>query len=70
MGRTVQISIRVPASVAERATRLASELAGRAEYRGVPLSRGTVLRMAVLRGLDELERPPLELGRAVSPPDR
>lgn len=59
-----QISIRMEPELAERAERLADQLAVRPEFRAFRLTRASVLRMAMLEGLDEMERRILPDGSA------
>jgi len=51
-----QFSIRMPADFVERADRLAEVIARAPESAAFGISRATVLRMALARGLDALER--------------
>jgi hypothetical protein len=50
-----QVVLRVPTDSVDRAERLRKKLAERPEYAGVRLTWTTVLRLALLRGLDVLE---------------
>jgi len=50
-----QVVVRVPASTVNRAERVASTLARRPGYAGMRLTWTTILRLAMLRGLDGLE---------------
>ncbi len=50
-----QVVIRVPSDTVDRAERVARALAGRPEYAGMRMTWTTVLRLAMLRGLDGLD---------------
>jgi predicted DNA-binding protein len=50
-----QIAIRLPSDALKRAEALAEKLAKTPALAAVRVSRSAVLRMAILRGLDELE---------------
>jgi hypothetical protein len=50
-----QVVVRVPADTVDRAERVASILTRRPEYAGMRVTWTTVLRLAMLRGLDGLE---------------
>jgi hypothetical protein len=57
MTNEVQVTIRVPADVLERAEELARKLATEVpEYRAFRTTRATVLRLAMLSGLEVLEK--------------
>jgi len=51
-----QVSLRLPVDMVERAEALAPVLAALPAYRAFRLERATVFRLAVERGLEELER--------------
>lgn len=51
-----QVSIRLPAGAVERAEALARVLTERMPGRGAEVKRSDALRMAILAGLDALER--------------
>ncbi len=55
MPHEVQVSVRLPADVPERAERLAEQLAGLPEFRPFRMTRAAVLRMAMLEGLRAME---------------
>lgn len=55
MANDRQVVLRVPADSVDRAERLRKKLAARPEYAGIRLAWTTVLRVALLRGLDALE---------------
>ena len=50
-----QVVVRVPAGTVDRAERVASVLARRPQYAGMRMTWTTVLRLAMLRGLEGLE---------------
>lgn len=50
-----QVTVRVPGGTWDRAETIAAALADRPEFRAMRLSRSTILRMALLEGLDALE---------------
>lgn len=56
MANEVQVSIRLPADVPKRAEELARRLAERPEYRAFRMTRAAVLRIALLQGLEQLEK--------------
>lgn len=56
MANDVQKAIRLPGDALKRAERLARRLAAKPEYGGLRMSTAAVLRLAMLRGLDEMER--------------
>jgi len=62
-----QVSIRLPESALARAEALVDVLAALPEYQAFRVERAVVLRIAVLRGLAELER---EHGTAAATPKR
>ena len=56
MSNEKQVSLRLPVDVLDRAEGLVDRLASLPAFRAFRVERATVLRLAVLRGLDELER--------------
>jgi hypothetical protein len=62
-----QVSIRLPESALARAEALVDVLAALPEHQAFRIERAVVLRIAVLRGLAELER---EHGTATATPKR
>lgn len=62
MSNEVQISLRMPKDVIKRADRLLPRLQQVPEFSAGRQSRAAVLRLALLRGLDELERRHLQRG--------
>ncbi len=51
----VQVSLRLPKDLIERAEALAPLIAALPEYQALRISRATVIRLALLEGLDALE---------------
>jgi predicted DNA-binding protein len=56
MGNDKQTAIRLPGEALKRADRLARQLQGKPEYQGLRMTTAAVLRLAIFRGLDEMER--------------
>lgn len=51
-----QTAIRLPGEALKRAERLAQRLQAKPQYQGLRVTTAGVLRLAMLRGLDEMER--------------
>jgi hypothetical protein len=51
----VQVSLRLPKDLIERAEAIAPLVAALPEYQALRISRATVIRLALLEGLDALE---------------
>ncbi len=49
------VSMRLPAAEMDRAEQLKALMAGHKDWRGIGVTRSSVLRMALIRGLDELQ---------------
>ena len=56
MANDKQFALRLPGEALKRAERLARRLQGKTEYQGLRVTTAAVLRLAMLRGLDEIER--------------
>lgn len=56
MANDLQVSIRINPAVAERAEALVSALSRLSTYQAFRMERATVFKIALLRGLEELER--------------
>lgn len=62
-GMPEHISLRVPNGVTDRGERLAKALAAAPAYQGMPISRSRALTLALMRGLEVLEREYLPAGK-------